>query len=91
MPDSIALDAADPRLAAYLALPRPLPAPGVDAAGRALPVAQGQESAYAEAIGRALDQIAEITDETDTPETWGSVLRSIDEGRPHRKLFEGMY
>ena len=32
-----------------------------------------------------------MTDETDTDEVWAEVFRSIDEGRPHRKLFEGMY
>ena len=43
----------------------------------------------AEAI-RALDEIAGLSDETDTQEVWDEVYRGIDEGRPHRPLFEGL-
>jgi len=27
----------------------------------------------------------------DTDDIWAKIYRGIDEGRPHRKLFEGMY
>ena len=42
-------------------------------------------------IGQALDEMRSIVDETDTDETWEKVFRGIDEGRPDRKLFEGLY
>lgn len=42
-------------------------------------------------LEEALKRMSETTDETDTDEVWREVFRSIDEGRPHRKLFEGMY
>src|SRR5208337_72022 len=44
-----------------------------------------------EAAIRALRAISEITDETDTDDRWEEIYRNTDEGRPHRKLFEGMY
>jgi hypothetical protein len=47
--------------------------------------------ARSEALGRALDEIAAMTDETDTDEVWQEVMRDIDETRPHRPLFEGSY
>lgn len=39
----------------------------------------------------ALDRIEQITDKTDTDEVWADVFRGIDEARPHRPLFRGMY
>lgn len=39
----------------------------------------------------ALDELEQITDETDTEEIWAEVFRGIDESRPHRPLFRGMY
>jgi|GEM_PF-1084450 len=71
----------------------PIPAFGpaaVDERGRIALTAEEWEARRAAAL-RALDAIAAITDETDTDETWREVFRGIDEGRPHRKLFEGMY
>jgi hypothetical protein len=71
----------------------PIPAFGpaaVDEHGRIVMADEEWEARRAAAV-RALDAIAAITDETDTDETWRAVFRGIDEGRPHRKLFEGMY
>jgi hypothetical protein len=71
----------------------PIPAFGpaaVDERGRIVLANEEWEARRAAAL-RALDAIAAITDETDTDETWREVFRGIDEGRPHRKLFEGMY
>ena len=59
--------------------------------GRLLPLTDEQRKARSEALARALDEIDEITDETDTDETWRNIFRSIDEGRPDRPLFEGQY
>jgi hypothetical protein len=85
----------DPRVAQETLLmavaPTPVPPGAIDpATGRLLPLSVEERRACSEALGRALDAIAEITDATDTDETWREVFRGIDEGRPHRKLFEGM-
>jgi excisionase family DNA binding protein len=61
------------------------------ATGRLRPLTDRERRARSEALGRALDAIAGMTDETDTDEVWRDVLRGIDEGRPHRPLFEGSY
>jgi hypothetical protein len=59
--------------------------------GRLRPLTDQEPKARSEALARALDEIADMTDETDTDEVWSEVMRGIDEGRPHRRLFEGMY
>ncbi|WP_406698310.1 hypothetical protein V5E97_05565 [Singulisphaera sp. Ch08] len=59
--------------------------------GRLRPLTAAQRKARSEALARALDQINEITDETDTDETWREIFHSIDEARPDRPLFEGQY
>ena len=61
------------------------------ATGQLRPLTAQERKARSEALGRALDDIAEMTDETDTDEVWGEVMRGIDESRPHRPLFEGSY
>ena len=57
--------------------------------GRLLPLTDEQRKVRSEALARVLDQIDQITDETDTDERWAEVFRHIDEGRPHRPLFGG--
>ncbi len=42
-------------------------------------------------IDQALEEMRATVDPTDTDETWQRVFRGIDEGRPDRKLFEGLY
>ena len=72
----------------------PMPAkPGaVDiATGKLQPLTDQERQLRSAALGRALDEIGGITDQTDTDEVWREVLRGIDEGRPHRLLFEGSY
>jgi hypothetical protein len=59
--------------------------------GRMLPMSDEERAARRAAAIRAIKAIRQITDETDTDERWREVYRGIDEGRPHRKLFEGMY
>lgn len=61
------------------------------ATGRLRPLSDEQRKARTEALNRALDALADLTDATDTDATWREVMRGIDEGRPHRPLFEGAY
>jgi hypothetical protein len=61
------------------------------ATGKARPLTDEERRVRSEALRRALDEIAEIADETDTDEIWADVFRGIDESRPHRPLFEGRY
>ena len=57
--------------------------------GRLRPLSGPQRQLRSVALQRALDEIAAITDETDTDAIWDDVLRGIDESRPHRPLFRG--
>jgi hypothetical protein len=59
--------------------------------GKALPLTNEERRARSEALSRALDEIADVADESDTDEIWADVFRGIDESRPHRPLFEGFY
>ena len=68
------------------------PAPGaliLDARGRIVPPTDEQRRARAEALARALADLDEIPD--DPPGSDEAFWRAIDDGRPRRKLFEGMY
>ena len=68
------------------------PALAVDSSsGQILPISDEQRAARREAAIRALRVISEITDETDTDDRWEEIYRNVDDSRPHRKLFEGMY
>ncbi len=71
--------------------PAPLLPSAVDAHGRLLPESREEHRARTAALRAALEDIAAIVDETDTPEVWAEVLRGIDATRPHRPLFEGQY
>jgi excisionase family DNA binding protein len=59
--------------------------------GRLRPLSDEERVRRSAELRRALDDIAEITDETDTDEIWADVFRGIDASRPHRPLFEGRY
>jgi hypothetical protein len=61
------------------------------ATGRARPLSADEQHARAEAFARALDDDIMAADETDADEVWTAFFRGIDEGRPHRPLFEGRY
>ena len=63
----------------------------LDDQGRILPLSAEMRRKRSAALNRALDAIAETTDETDTEENWREALRDLDNQRPHRPLFEGMY
>jgi hypothetical protein len=60
---------------------RDLPHRSVDARGRALPMTDAEVGARALAAIRALDEIADMTDATDTDEVWERFMRGIDEDR----------
>lgn len=53
----------------------------VDARVRLLPLADEERLARSEALARALDEIAAITDETDTDAMWEAFKRGLDEDR----------
>jgi hypothetical protein len=75
-----------------MANPDPTETPLIDpATGRLRPISDEERRTRSAALRRALAEIAEITDETDTDEVWADIFRSIDESRPHRPLFEGLY
>jgi hypothetical protein len=59
--------------------------------GRARPLSDQEQKDRSLALAQALAEIAAMTDETDTDEIWAEVFRGVDEGRPHRPLFEGRY
>jgi excisionase family DNA binding protein len=58
--------------------------------GRLRPLSPEERQARSEALARVFSELAPA-DETETDEAWREVFRGIDEGRPHRPLFEGMY
>ena len=62
----------------------------LDSQGRALPRTDAERAADAVRIRAALKRMAEIPDD-DPPGTTEAFMRAIDEGRPHRPLFEGLY
>ena len=60
----------------------------VDASGRALPMTDAELRVRTAAVIQGLAAAAEITDETDTDETWERFVRGIDEDRmSSRKRF----
>ena len=69
-----------------------LPAPGFDAEGNLLLIPEEERAARSERLRRLFEEWAQQPpDPTDSDEIWEQVMRGIDEERPHRKLFEGMY
>jgi hypothetical protein len=69
------------------------PAEAVDrSTGQLLPQSEEEQKARTEALRRLFDEWPDHADDgSDSDEVWREVMRSIDEGRPHRPLFEGMY
>ena len=60
----------------------------VDAHGRALPMTDAEIRARAEVAVRALAEVADMTDETDTDEVWEQFTRGVNEDRlSDRKRF----
>ncbi|MEO6809489.1 MAG: hypothetical protein ABI353_10310 [Isosphaeraceae bacterium] len=62
----------------------------LDARGRLVPISPEERKARSEAAIRAIRAIRQRPD-NDPPGTEAAFMRGIDEERPHRKLFEGMY
>ena len=61
-----------------------------DANGRAIPLTDTERAAYVARAWAAIKRMAETP--IDDPEVSDEeIFRAIDEGRPHRPLFEGMY
>ena len=67
------------------------PLPLDPATGQLLPMSDEERAARRDAAIRAIKALSRMTDETDDDALWEEVYRNIDAGRPHRKLFEGMY
>jgi hypothetical protein len=63
----------------------------LDEKGRLRPISDEELKARAERLARALEEIDQTAGDRDTDEIWREVYRSIDENRPHRPLFKGMY
>jgi hypothetical protein len=66
------------------------PVPGNDASGRAFPITPEEQARDAKAIAALVDRMLAMPDE-DPPGAWEEAMRDLDEQRPHRKLFEGLY
>ena len=69
---------------------RALPTRAVDARGRIIPLTPDQLAARAEAYRRFLAGVVARAGQS-PPGTDEAFMRAIDERRPHRPLFEGMY
>jgi hypothetical protein len=65
--------------------PRP-----IDEHGRLLPLTPEERDARRDAAIRALKAFRDLPDD-DPPGAEQAMMRGIDENRPHRRLFEGMY
>jgi hypothetical protein len=61
-----------------------------DEHGRVIPLGPEERAARRDAAVRALKALRDLPDD-DPPGTEEAMMRGIDEGRPHRPLFEGMY
>ena len=59
--------------------------------GRLLPLTDEQRKARSARLAETIAKMASVTDETDSDTVWRDIFRSIDESRPHRPLFEGLY
>jgi hypothetical protein len=61
----------------------------LDASGRAIPLTDAELEEFAESARLALESLAAIPD--DPPGSDEAFMRAIDEGRPERPLFRGLY
>jgi hypothetical protein len=50
--------------------------------GKLRPLSDEEQRVRAESVHRSLEEIAEITDETDTDEVWDEVFRGLAAARP---------
>jgi hypothetical protein len=58
--------------------------------GRVIPISPEERTARSAAAIRALKALGQLPDE-DPPGTDEEFMRGIDQNRPHRPLFKGMY
>jgi hypothetical protein len=66
-----------------MSIAHPTEAPLIDpATGRLRPLSDEERRARSAELRRALDDVAEIMDETDTDEIWAEVFRGLDAARP---------
>src|SRR4051812_32580386 len=71
------------RRAPTMAVAPPTGPPLIDpATGRLRPLSDEERRARSESFRRALEEMAEITDETDTDEVWAEVHRGLAAARP---------
>jgi len=63
----------------------------LDESGRIIPMSDAEHEARWAAAVRALDAISRGDSQSEDPQLAERVMRGIDEGRPERKLFEGIY
>jgi hypothetical protein len=61
----------------------------LDARGRAIPLTDAERAEFAESARLALKSLAATPD--DPPGSDQEFMRAIDEGRPARPLFRGLY
>ena len=66
------------------------PPRALDKLGRLIPLSPEERAARRDAAIRVLKALRDLPDD-DPPGTEDAMMRGIDEGRPHRPLFEGMY
>jgi hypothetical protein len=66
------------------------PVPCNDARGRVAPITPAEQARDAKAIAELVERMLAMPDE-DPPGAWEEAMRDLDEHRPHRKLFEGLY
>jgi hypothetical protein len=67
-----------------------LPKSCLGADGKLPPINEEERRLRAEALRETLEAISLIPDD-DPPGTFEEFMRGIDEGRPHRPMFKGMY
>ena len=79
-----------PELRDDLGLIPSFPARALDKNGRVIPLPPEERAARRDAAIRVLKALGDLPDD-DPPGTEEAMMRGIDEGRPHRPLFEGMY
>ena len=57
--------------------------------GRLRPMSIEERQAQSESLQRVLDEMADITDETDTDELWADVFRGLDAARGEHQEASG--
>jgi hypothetical protein len=73
-------------------LVRELPQSALGPDGKIIPMTDEERRAWCERARATLAAIAEMPDDDDEPpDAMEQMMRGIDEHRPHRPLFQGMY